>query len=117
MSMSMSIVDLYIARNRKAPNALMVNKVDQLAAMLRWFTAGGAIRIALRQLSKTWKLRHYDVIDDVIIWVQDGNCKKTAGENFSIRALYNITNNQHNPIKTVVRDSFLSPKTPKNTSF
>ena len=30
-----------------------------------WFTAGGAIRIA-----------HYDVIYDVIIWVQDGNCKK-----------------------------------------
>ena len=52
-----------------------------------WFTAGGAIpiahydvideilmksselsngenRIALRQLSQTWKLRHYDVIDD-----------------------------------------------------
>ena len=27
----------------------------KLAAMLRWFTAGGAIRIA-----------HYDVIDDVI---------------------------------------------------
>jgi len=54
---------------------------------------------------------------DVIIWVQDGNCKKMAGENFSIRALYNITKNQHNPIKTVGRDSFLSPKTPKNTSF
>ena len=31
-----------------------------------WFTAGGAIRIALRQLWQTWKLRHYDVIDDVI---------------------------------------------------
>jgi len=31
-----------------------------------WFTAGGAIRIALRQRSQTWKLRHYDVIDDVI---------------------------------------------------
>ena len=30
----------------------------QLAAMLRWFTAGGAIRIALRQLPQTWKLRH-----------------------------------------------------------
>jgi len=44
--------------------------------MLRWFTAGGAIRIALQQLSQTWKLRHYDVIDDVIIWVQEGNCKK-----------------------------------------
>jgi len=41
------------------------------------------------------------VIDDVIIWVQDGNLKK----------------NQHNPIKTVGRDSFLSPKIPKNTSF
>ena len=25
--------------------------------------------------------------------------------------------NQHNPIKTVGRDSFLSPQTPKNTSF
>ena len=37
-----------------------------LAATPRWFTAGGAIRIAQRQLSQTWKLRHYDVIDDVI---------------------------------------------------
>jgi len=34
--------------------------------MLQWFTAGGAIRIALRQLLQTWKLPHYDVIDDVI---------------------------------------------------
>jgi len=38
----------------------------ELAATLRWFTAGGALRIAVRQLSQTWKLRHYDVIDDVI---------------------------------------------------
>jgi len=38
-------------------------------------------------------------------------------ENFSIGAFYNITKNQDNPIKTVVRDSFFSPKTPKNTSF
>ena len=38
----------------------------KLAATLRWFTAGGAIRIAVRQLSQTWKLRHYDVTDDVI---------------------------------------------------
>jgi len=43
--------------------------------------------------------------------------KKMARENFSIGALYNITKNQDNPIKTVGRDSFLSPKTPKNTSF
>ena len=71
-----------------------------------WYTAGGAIRMA-----------YYDVIDDVIIWVQDGNCKKMARENFSIGAFYNITKNQDNPIKTVGRDSFLSPKTPKNTSF
>ena len=40
-----------------------------------------------------------------------------AQENFSIGAFYNITKNQDNPIKTVGRDSFLSPKTPKNTSF
>jgi len=38
----------------------------QLAATLRWFTAGGAICIALGQLSQTWKLHHDDVIDDVI---------------------------------------------------
>ena len=62
------------------------------------------------------KIGNY-VIYDVIIWVQDGNCKKMALENFSIGAFYNITKNQHNPIKTVGRDSFLSPKTPKNTSF
>jgi len=40
-----------------------------------------------------------------------------ARENFSIGAFYNITKNQDNPIKAVGRDSFLSPKTPKNTSF
>jgi len=33
-----------------------------------------------------------------------------ARENFSIGALYNITKNQDNAIKTVGRDSFLSPK-------
>jgi len=31
----------------------------KLAATLRWFmVTGGAIRIDLRQLSQTWKLRH-----------------------------------------------------------
>jgi len=57
------------------------------------------------------------VIYDVIIWVQGGNCKKMTRKNFSIGAFYNITKNQDNPIKTVERDSFLSPQTPKNTSF
>ena len=36
-----------------------------------WFTVGGAIRIA-----------HYDVIDDVIIWVQDENSKKNGSREF-----------------------------------
>jgi len=31
---------------------------------LRCFTVEGAICIAVRQLSQTSKLRHYDVIDD-----------------------------------------------------
>jgi len=34
-----------------------------------------------------------------------------ARENFSIGAFYNISKNQANAIKTVGRDSFLSPKT------
>jgi len=51
-----------------------------------------------------------DVIDDVTIWVQDGNNKTMSRENFSVGALYNITKNQDNPIKTVGRDSLLSPK-------
>ena len=42
---------------------------------------------------------------------------KMAWENFSSGAFYNITKNQHNPIKTVGRDRFLSTKMPKNTSF
>jgi len=62
------------------------------------------------------KTGNYVTYDD-IIWVQDGNCKKMARENFNIGAFYNITKNQNNPIKTVGRDSFLSAKTPKNTSF
>ena len=40
-----------------------------------------------------------------------------ARENFNIGAFYNISKTQENPIKTVGRDSFLSPKTPKKTSF
>jgi len=71
--------------------------------------SNGENRIALRQLLQN--LGNY-VIYDVIIWVQDGNCKKKAQENFSIGAFYNITKNQDNAIKTVGRDSFLSPKTP-----
>jgi len=38
--------------------------------------------------------------------------KKMAREHFSIGALYNITKNQDNPIKTVGRDSFFEPQIP-----
>jgi len=58
-----------------------------------------------------------DVIYDVIIWVKDGNCKKRLERIFSIGAFYNITKNQDNPMKTVGRDSFLSPKPLKIPSF
>jgi len=36
--------------------------------------------------------------------------KKTARENFSFGAFYNITKTQDNPIKTVGRDSFFEPQ-------
>ena len=66
-------------------------------------------RIALRQLLQNQKLRH--------LWRHNlgsrRKLQKMARENFSIGALYNITKHQDNPIKTVGRDSFLSPKTPK----
>ena len=42
---------------------------------------------------------------------------KMVRENFSVGAFYNITKNQDNSIKTVGRDSFLSPKTPKKYKF
>ena len=42
---------------------------------------------------------------------------KNGSREFLYCAFYNITKNQDNPIKTVGRYSFLSPKTPKNTSF
>jgi len=67
--------------------------------------SNGENRIALRQPLQNRKLRHLR------------NLQKMARGNFSIGAFYKITKNQDNPIKTVGRDSFLSPKTPKNTSF
>ena len=75
--------------------------------------SNGENRIALWQLLQNRKLRH--------LWRHNlgsrRKLQKMSQENFSNDALYNITKNQHNPIKTVGRDSFLSPKTPKNTSF
>ena len=69
----------------------------------------GAIRIALRQLLQNQKWRH----NVGSRW----KMQKMARENFSIGALYSITKNQDNPIKTVGRDSFLSPKIPKIQVF
>ena len=75
--------------------------------------SNGENRIALRQLLQNRKLRH--------LWRHNlgsrWKLEKMAPENFSIGAFYAITKNQDNPIKTVGWDSFLSPKTPKNTSF
>ena len=75
--------------------------------------SNGENRIALRQLLQKRKLRH--------LWRHNlgsrWKLQKMALENFSIGAFYNITKNQDNPIKTVGRDSFLSPKAPKNASF
>jgi len=75
--------------------------------------SNGENRIALRQLLQNRKLRP--------LWRHNMSSRwtlqKMARENFSIGALYNITKNQDNTIKTVGRDSFLSPQTPKNTSF
>ena len=75
--------------------------------------SNGENRIALRQLLQNRKLRH--------LWRQNFGSRwklqKMAWENFSIGTLYNIIKNQHNPIKTVGRDSFLSPKTPKIQVF
>jgi len=73
-----------------------------LAATLRWFTAGGAIRIALRQLLQNRKWRHWWRHNLGSRW----KLQKMARENFSFGAFYNITTNQDNPIKTVGRDSF-----------
>jgi len=73
----------------------------------------GENRIALRQLLQNRKLRH--------LWRHNlgsrWKLQKMARENFSIGAFYNIIKNQDNAIKTVGRDSFLSPKTPNNTRF
>ena len=75
--------------------------------------SNGENRIALRQLLQHRKWRH--------LWRHDlgsrWKLQKMARQNFSIGAFYNTTKNQDNPIKTVGRESFLSPKTPKNTSF
>ena len=69
--------------------------------------------IALWQLLQNQKLHH--------LWRHNlgsrWKLQKMARENFSIGVFYNITKNQGNPIKTVERDTFLSPKTSKITSF
>jgi len=68
--------------------------------------SSGENRIALRQLLQNRKLRH--------LWRHNlgsrWKLQKMARENFSIGVFYNTTKNPDNPIKTVGRDSFLSPK-------
>ena len=66
----------------------------------------GENRIALWQLLQNRKWRHWWRHNLGSRW----KLQKMAWENFSIGAFYNITKNQDNPIKTVGRDSFFSPK-------
>ena len=58
--------DAEIVRNNCTTDCVLsvyaINYKLKLAATLRWFMAGAAIRIVVRQLSQTWKLGHYDVI-------------------------------------------------------
>jgi len=68
--------------------------------------SNGENRIALRQLLQNRKLCQWWRHNLGSRW----KLQKMAQENFNIRALYNITKNQHDLIKTVGRDSFLSPK-------
>ena len=75
--------------------------------------ANGENRIALWQLLQNRKWRHWWRHNLGSRW----KLQKMGRENFSIGAFYNITKTKDNRIKTVGRDSFLSPKTPKNTSF
>jgi len=75
--------------------------------------SNGENRIAVRQLLQNRKLRHWWRYNLGSRW----KLQKMARVNFSIGVLYNITKNQDNPIKTLGRDTFLSPKTPKNSSF
>jgi len=75
--------------------------------------SNGENRIALRQLLQNRKWRHWWRHNLGSRW----KLQKMALENFSIGEFYNITKNQDNPIKTVGRDSFLSPKTPKIQVF
>jgi len=66
--------------------------------------SNGENRMALWQLLQNGKWRH----NLGSRW----KLQKMARENFSIGALYNITKNQDNPIKTVGRDSFFEPQNP-----
>jgi len=60
--------------------------------------SNGENRIAVGAYDNVCKTVNY-VIDDVIIWVQNGNCKKWLERIFG--AFYNITKNQDNLIQTV----------------
>ena len=82
----------------------------KLAHEILW-AINGENRIALRQLLQNRKWRHWWRHNLGSRW----KLRKMARENFSIGAFYNITKNQDNPITAVGWDSFLSPKTPKNT--
>jgi len=77
-----TIQQLYNVIQKKTKHNITRKKKNELAVTLRWFTAGGAIRIAIQQLSQTWKLRHYDVITRKLPWVKKKGCHPIHGYNF-----------------------------------
>jgi len=72
--------------SRPAASASSLSSSLSLAATLRGSRPGVQSASLHDNFCKTGNY----VIYDVIIWVQDGNCKKMARENFSIGAFYNI---------------------------
>jgi len=61
-TMCRNMVDIQSATAEISREKKVRKKERRLANTLRWFTAGGSIRIAVRQLSQTWKLRHYVIM-------------------------------------------------------
>ena len=81
-------------------------KLRPARAMKSSELSNGENRIILQQLLQNRKWRHWWRHNLGSRW----KLQNVAQENFSIGVFYNITKNQDNPIKTVGRDSFLSPK-------
>ena len=108
--------------NGQSCNSSSITHVHaNLPVKLAWQTSGYATMVHGRECNPHRPTTTFANLEITSLWRHNlgsrWKLQKMAWENFSIGALYNITKNQDNPIKTVGRDSFLSRKPPKNTSF